>query len=138
GRSDSTIKEASLSASITLDPLPLNLGCFLLVRLLGRGGMGYVHAAMDLRSTAQVAVKVMRCVDAWSIFRFIEEFRWLSQLSHPHLVKLYDAFCEGEIRYFSMELVEGKMIRHWFRHGTQRLESHWRELSDVLGQLASA
>ena len=138
GRSDSTIKEASLSASITLDPLPLHLGCFLLVRMLGRGGMGYVHAAMDLRSTAQVAVKVMRRVDAWSIYRFIEEFRWLSQLNHPHLVKLYDAFCEGDIRYFSMELVEGKMIRHWFRHGTQRSQSHWNELGDVLGQLASA
>lgn len=46
--SDSTIKEASLSASITLDPLPLNLGCFLLVRLLGCGGMGYVHAAIEI------------------------------------------------------------------------------------------
>ena len=138
GRSDSTIKEASLSASIVLDPLPLNLGCFLLLRLLGRGGMGYVHAALDLRSTAQVAVKIMRRVDAWSIYRFIEEFRWLSQLSHPHLVKLYDAFCDGEIRYFSMELVEGKMIRDWFRMSDQRLESHWEKLSHVLGQLASA
>lgn len=138
GRSDSTIKEASLSASIVLDPLPLNLGCFLLIRLLGRGGMGYVHTALDLRSTAQVAVKIMRRVDAWSIYRFIEEFRWLSQLSHPHLVKLYDAFCDGEIRYFSMELVEGKMIRDWFRMNAQRMESHWEKLSDVLGQLASA
>lgn len=138
GRSDSTIKEALLSASIVLDPLPLNLGCFLLLRLLGRGGMGYVHAALDLRSTAQVAVKTMRRVDAWSIYRFIEEFRWLSQLSHPHLVKLYDAFCDGEMRYFSMELVEGKMIRDWFRMSAQRLESHWEKLSNVLGQLASA
>ncbi|MCC7335697.1 MAG: protein kinase [Pirellulaceae bacterium] len=136
--SDSTIKEASLSASITLDPLPLNLGCFLLVRLLGRGGMGYVHAAIDLRSTAQVAVKVMRRVDAWSIYRFIEEFRWLSQLSHPHLVKLYDAFCEGDIRYFSMELIEGKMVREWFRNFPVGLSSRWGELRRVLEQFASA
>ncbi|MEO8270436.1 MAG: serine/threonine-protein kinase, partial [Aureliella sp.] len=136
--SDSTIKEASLSASITLDPLPLNLGCFLLVRLLGRGGMGYVHAAIDLRSTAQVAVKVMRRVDAWSIYRFIEEFRWLSQLSHPHLVKLYDAFCEGDIRYFSMELVEGKMVREWFRKYPVGLSSRWGELRRALEQFASA
>ncbi len=70
---DSTIKESEASISVTLDPLPYNLGCFLLVRMIGRGGMGYVHAAIDLRSTAQVAVKVMRRIDAWSIFRFIEE-----------------------------------------------------------------
>lgn len=136
--SDSTVKEASLSASISLDPLPLNLGCFLLLRLLGRGGMGYVHAAIDLRSTAQVAVKVMRRVDAWSIYRFIEEFRWLSQLSHPNLVKLYDAFCEGDVRYFSMELVEGKSVREWFRKFPAAQEARWRELRRVLGQLASA
>ncbi len=136
--SDSTVKEASVSASISIDPLPLNLGCFLLLRLLGRGGMGFVHAAIDLRSTAQVAVKVMRRIDAWSIYRFIEEFRWLSQLSHPNLVKLYDAFCEGEVRYFSMELVEGKTIREWFRKFPKKLEPRWRELRRVLGQFASA
>lgn len=136
--SDSTVKESSLSESITLDPLPLNLGCFLLLRLLGRGGMGYVHAAIDLRSTAQVAVKVMRRIDAWSIYRFIEEFRWLSQLSHPNLVKLYDAFCEGDVRYFSMELVEGKSVREWFRKFPFEQEVRWRELRRVLGQLASA
>ncbi len=136
--SDSTVKEASLSASISIDPLPLNLGCFLLLRLLGRGGMGYVHAAIDLRSTAQVAVKVMRRVDAWSIYRFIEEFRWLSQLSHPNLVKLYDAFCEGDVRYFSMELVEGKSVREWFRKFPSNQDLRWRELRRVLGQLAAA
>ncbi len=136
--SDSTVKEAALSTSLSLDPLPLNLGYFLLLRLLGRGGMGYVHAAIDLRSTAQVAVKVMRRVDAWSIYRFIEEFRWLSQLSHPHLVKLYDAFCEGDVRYFSMELVEGKSVREWFRKTSPQTPLRWRELRRVLAQLASA
>lgn len=78
-------------------------------------------------------------MDAWSIYRFIEEFCWLSQLSHPHLVKLYDAFCEGDIRYFSMELIEGKMVREWFR-----VSSRWGychaggELRRVLEQFASA
>ena len=70
-----------------------------------------MHSAIDLRSTAQIAVKVMRRIDPWSVYRFIEEFTWLSQLSHPNLVKLYDAFAEGDVRYFSMELVEGKTIR---------------------------
>ncbi len=149
---DSTIKESDASLSITLDPLPYNLGCFLLVRMIGRGGMGYVHAAIDLRSTAQVAVKVMRRIDAWSIFRFIEEFSWLSQLNHPNLVRLYDAFSEGELRYFSMELVEGKTIREWFRvllaqqeaapvdtqATTEHAQIHWQRLRSVLCQLSSA
>ncbi len=135
--SDSTVKESTASLSASLEPLQLNLGCFLLLRMLGRGGMGYVHAAIDLRSTAQVAVKVMRRIDAWSIYRFIEEFRWLSQLSHPNLVKLYDAFCDGDIRYFSMELVEGTTIREWFKRRADP-DKRWDELRKVLGQLASA
>lgn len=135
--SDSTVKESAASESVSPADMQLNLGCFLLIRLLGRGGMGYVHAAIDLRSTAQVAVKVMRRADAWSIYRFIEEFRWLSHLAHPNLVRLYDAFCEGDVRYFSMELVEGKTVREWFWHRAG-LESRWDDLRKILGQLASA
>ena len=114
GHTDSTVVEAEPSSAITLPPLPHNLGCFLLCRLVGHGGMGYVYNATDLRSTANVAVKVMRRIDSWSIYRFNEEFTWLSQLNHPNLVRLYDAFSEGDVRYFSMELVTGKTIRDWY------------------------
>ncbi len=137
--SDSTVKDAQVSVSVTVDPLPHNLGCFLLIKMIGKGGMGYVHSAIDLRSTAQIAVKVMRRIDPWSVYRFIEEFTWLSQLSHPNLVKLYDAFADGDVRYFSMELVEGKTIRDWFRAVSQReLPSQWSQLRRVLAQAASA
>jgi len=137
-KGDSTIRESEAAGSLALAPLPCNLGCFLLVRLIGRGGMGYVHAAIDLRSTAQVAVKVMRRVDAWSVYRFIEEFSWLSQLNHPNLVRLYDAFSDGDIRYFSMELVEGRTIRDWFRRLPNTSDNRWSGFRKVLAQLASA
>ncbi len=138
GHTDSTIKDCQISESIRIDPLPLSLGCFLLLRMLGRGGMGFVHSAVDLRSTAQVAVKIMRRTDAWSVYRFNEEFRWLSQLSHPNLIKLYDAYCEGQLRYFSMELVEGRTIREWFKRQSTKPGNRWTELQRVLAQLASA
>ncbi len=138
GASDSTVRESKASVSITLDPLPYNLGCFLLVKLIGKGGMGYVHSAIDLRSTAQVAVKVMRRVDPWSVYRFIEEFTWLSQLNHPNLVKLYDAFSEGDVRYFSMEMVEGKTIRQWFQRIAPDAPNRINQLRRVLAQAASA
>ncbi len=137
-KGDSTIRESEATGSLAVAPLPCNLGCFLLVRLIGRGGMGYVHAAIDLRSTAQVAVKVMRRVDAWSVYRFIEEFSWLSQLNHPNLVRLYDAFSDGDVRYFSMELVEGRMIRDWFRRLPSVSENRWISFRKVAAQLASA
>ncbi len=55
---DSTEPETGTEAPVILDQLPCNLGCFLLIRQLGKGGMGNVYSAIDLRSTAHVAVKV--------------------------------------------------------------------------------
>lgn len=138
GHGDSTIKDEDSSASIPAELLPTHLGSYLLVRLIGRGGMGYVYSAVDLHSTARVAIKVMRRVDSWSVFRFFEEFRWLSQLEHPNLLKLYNAYNEGDSRYFSMELVEGHTIAKWFKNLPQNKETRWTLLRKVLSQLASA
>ncbi len=135
---DSTVPEQISDAKVQLEQLPCNLGCFLLIRHLGKGGMGNVYSAIDLRSTAHVAVKVMRRMDSWSIYRFVEEFSWLSQLDHPHLVKLYDAFSEGDVRYFSMEQVEGTTIRQWFQTFPQVDPGRWDVLRQVLAQAASA
>lgn len=137
-RTDSTIRDAQLPSLSFSDPLPTHLGCYLLTRLIGRGGMGFVHSAIDLRSTARVALKVMRRIDAWSIYRFFEEFRWLSQLEHPNLVKLYNAYTEGNTRYFSMELVEGDTIQRWFKSLSPQTDTRWTILRKVLSQLASA
>lgn len=135
---DSTEPETLGEKPVVLEQLPCNLGCFLLIRQLGKGGMGNVYSAIDLRSTAHVAVKVMRHLDSWSIYRFVEEFSWLSQLNHPHLVKLYDAFSEGDTRYFSMEQVEGLTIRNWFQSLDVNDMSRWNMLRQVLAETASA
>ena len=135
---DSTEPECSTEKPVVIDQLPCNLGCFLLIRQLGKGGMGNVYSAIDLRSTAHVAVKVMRYLDSWSIYRFVEEFSWLSQLNHPHLVKLYDAFSQGDTRYFSMEQVEGLTIRNWFQTLSPTDPSRWNMLRQVLAETASA
>lgn len=137
-RSDTTIPEGKSEKPVLLDQLPCNLGCFLLIRQLGKGGMGNVYSAIDLRSTAHVAVKVMRHLDSWSIYRFVEEFSWLSQLNHPHLVKLYDAYSEGDIRYFSMEQVDGLTIRQWFQTLATSDGNRWDVLRQVLAETASA
>ncbi len=135
---DSTVKDQQLPSLAPIEPLPSHLGSYLLVGLLGRGGMGYVYSAIDLHSTARVAIKFMRRVDSWSVFRFFEEFRWLSQLEHPNLLKLYNAYTEGDSRYFSMELVEGHTILKWFKALPQNSETRWTLLRKVLSQLASA
>ncbi|MFO0939440.1 MAG: serine/threonine-protein kinase [Pirellulales bacterium] len=137
-KSRSTVPQANIKDSFVAPSVPFTLGRFLLIRYIGRGGMGFVFAAIDLRSTAQVAIKMMRRGDGWSVFRFIEEFHWLSQLSHPNLVRLYDAYAEGDARYFSMEFVDGKDIRYWYRDIKSKFSDHLSTLIQSLAQLASA
>ncbi|MGN6547515.1 MAG: serine/threonine-protein kinase, partial [Aureliella sp.] len=133
---DTTVAEGISQKTISLSQLPCSLGYFLLIKQIGQGGMGRVYNAVDLRSAAHVAVKVIHRTDSWSVYRFIEEFTWLSTLNHPNVIKLYDTFSEGDLRYFSMELVEGQPIHHWF----QRLkgDDRWSRLRRVLSQAALA
>lgn len=132
---DTTIAEGDSPKTISLSQLPCSLGYFLLTDVIGQGGMGTVYNAVDLRSAAHVAVKIIHRTDSWSIYRFIEEFTWLSTLNHPNVVKLYDTFSEGDQRYFSMEVVEGKPIRQWFSEAT---DQRWDQLRHVLSQAALA
>lgn len=134
---DLTVKDDS-EKSISLEPLPQNLGCFLLVELISRGGMGFVYSAIDLRSATPVAVKVMRRDDAWSVYRFNEEFSLLSAVNHPNLVRLYEASVEGDLRYFSMEMIEGKTIDEWFQFSVRQRSDRWKVLRRALRQSASA
>ncbi|MCC6510673.1 MAG: protein kinase, partial [Pirellulaceae bacterium] len=135
-QNDTTVAEGASQKTISLSQLPCSLGYFLLTDVIGHGGMGTVYNAVDLRSAAHVAVKIIHRADSWSIYRFIEEFTWLSTLNHPNVVKLYDTFSEGDLRYFSMEVVEGKPIRDWFSGETGA--DRWGQLRRALSQAALA
>ncbi len=77
---------------------------------LGKGGMGEVFRAKDLRLGREVAVKFLPPSLAETQegrARFEREARALAQLAHPHIVALH-AFGEWEGQpYLSMELVDG-------------------------------
>lgn len=83
------------------------LGRFEILRELGRGGMGRVFKAWDPARGEQVAVKVLLGFSSASFYRFKREFRSLSEVSHPNLVKLHELFFEDGRLFFSMELLQG-------------------------------
>ncbi len=80
---------------------------FSIQRQLGAGGMGIVYLATDRESGQAVALKTLKAVDPTAIFQFKQEFRSLSELVHPNLIRMHELICENDQWFFVMELVEG-------------------------------
>ncbi len=94
-------------------------GRYRLDQLLGRGGMGAVYQAHDLRLEREVAVKVMLgrgFGEAAALRRFRREGQAVARLNHPSIVAMFDCGeLEGGGAYLVMERVCGVTLREEMR-----------------------
>ncbi|WAM25036.1 serine/threonine-protein kinase [Myxococcus sp. NMCA1] len=95
------------------------VGRYVVLGLLGEGGMGRVHAAYDPELDRKVALKLLNLARlgedslAQARQRLEREARTMARLSHPHVARLHDV---GEFQgqlFLVMELVEGGTLRRW-------------------------
>lgn len=96
------------------------LGDFEILGVLGRGGMGTVFEARQLSLERPVALKVLAAgadVDAVSRERFAREARVQAQLSHPHVLPLFEAGEAGGLPYLAMPIVRGATLAVLVRAG---------------------
>jgi hypothetical protein len=80
---------------------------------LGRGGLGVVYKARDLRLQRLVALKTLlpgRPLSAARMERFLLEARAVARLQHPHVVQIYEIGEQRDQPYLALELVEGKSL----------------------------
>jgi len=106
----------SLPVARTID------GKYRLDRLVGKGGMGAVYEARDLRLDRSVAVKIMLSRafgEQVALRRFRREARAAAQLDHPNVVRVFDfGPLEGEGAYLVMEMLRGRTLRAEFERVT--------------------
>lgn len=93
------------------------LGDYLIVDMLGQGGMARVYRGLDKKLNRYAAVKV---IDASSIRddeadeyrqRFQNEARAIGRLSHPNIVSIYQYDQIDSLYYMAMNFIEGKDLR---------------------------
>jgi tRNA A-37 threonylcarbamoyl transferase component Bud32 len=114
---------------------------YVIERELGHGGMATVFLARDAKYGRQVAVKLLdagvrRAVDA---ARFLQEIRTTANLSHPHILPLYDSGEADGLLYYIMRYVAGESLRdRLVREGRLPVTEAIRIAIDVADALACA
>jgi eukaryotic-like serine/threonine-protein kinase len=112
-----------------------------LERELGRGGMGSVYLAEDLKHHRRVAVKVLRPDLSASLGtdRFLREIEVAARLQHPAILTLHDSGQADGYVFYIMPYVEGESLRDRLaRQHELPVEDTARILSEVLDALAYA
>jgi len=87
---------------------------------LGRGGMGVVYRAQDVRTGATVAVKTLPPELAQVpdlLARFQREAQALAALHHPNIVRLIETFEDGGAHYLVMEYIDGTPLSRVMQEG---------------------
>jgi serine/threonine-protein kinase len=109
--------------------------------VLGRGGMGEVRRARDLRLDRDVAVKFLRAdlaADPEARRRFEEEALNAARLNHPNVVIVLDSGEHEGVPYLVMECLPGRTLRDELRDGSlTETRATWIG-RDVLAGLAAA
>lgn len=88
-------------------------GQYEIERELGRGGMGVVFLARDVRLDRPVAIKTLPvhlAGDPATRERFLREARTVARLSHPSIVPIYRADELGDFVFFVMAFVGGESL----------------------------
>ena len=103
-----------------LDHWHTQLGSLEITALLGKGGMGEVYRARDLKLKREVAIKILPeefSRDPERISRFQREAEVLASLNHPNIAAIYDVQEASDSRYLVLELVEGETLAERIARG---------------------
>jgi len=109
---------------------------YLILSLLGAGGMGEVYLARDTKLGREVAIKVLGAnfVSSRDRLRLEREARAASALNHPNILTIYDIEQVDDHRFIAAEYIDGETLRQRLNRDRLKLP----EVLDIAMQVASA
>ena len=102
------------------DPIIEKVGDYELLYELGRGGMGVVFKARDVKLNRLVAVKMIlpgALPDATDLQRFHTEASAAASLKHPNIVTVHAVGQQNGRWYYCMDLIEGPTLAMCLKDG---------------------
>mgnify|MGYP001011947422 CR=1 FL=1 len=91
---------------------------FVIMKEIGRGGMGVVYLAHQISLDRPAALKILQdsyANDAEFVVNFIKEARLAAKLNHPHIVQAYAVGEDEGVFFFAMEYIDGETMKSVLR-----------------------
>ncbi len=134
------IDGASLTKTLVTPPLAISkdtviAGKYKIIEEIGRGGMGIVYKAEDIKLQRMVALKFLppNLADSPELKeRFLIEARAAAALSHPNICVIHEVGESDSRPFIAMEYVEGETLRDKIKKEVLKPE----EASDIAIQIA--
>ena len=117
------------------------LSHFRIVRAIGRGAMGEVYLADDLKLGRQVALKLLPAAfqqDRDRAQRFEREARAAAALNHPNIMAVYEVGHCGEQPFIAAEYVDGETLADRLSRGPLPEAEAMRLAEQIAEALAAA
>ncbi|NIB44555.1 SUMF1/EgtB/PvdO family nonheme iron enzyme [Pseudomaricurvus alkylphenolicus] len=108
-----------------------------IIRKINQGGMATVYLAIQTSVNREVALKIMSpALNADPVFseRFQREATIVGQLSHPHIVSIYDIGQHKNLNYIAMDYLAGGSVHDKMSSGLSTTEALriTREIANAL------
>lgn len=87
------------------------VGSYLVIDVLGQGGMGVVYRARHIETEQIVALKTVRVLSPSWMSSIRREIHALTRVRHPGLVRILDQGLHHGVPWYAMDLLEGETLR---------------------------
>ena len=106
---------------------------YIVLKPVGRGGMGVVYAAYDPDLDRKVALKVLRpdkgdAEGPAGRAALLREAQAMARVSHPNVIAVHDVGSFGAQVFVAMEFIQGVNLHEWVRQDKKR---PWQEVLRV-------